>query len=118
MKTAQELKDHFLPFVGEESYLIIENLDVQIYSRMPLTIVIGRHSEIPTIKFVADGKDSGFLVYIATSADTDGPNQQKMIFTWKWTDDIDELLKHCSECTHIQEIVQSLHNFTGERGSK
>lgn len=114
MNTAQEFRDYMQPFVHSEKEPHIQDLEIQVYSRDRLTVTVGYHSLIPSIMFVMNDQESGFCVYIATPEDDNGPNQNRLIFVWKWEDDFDVLIERCSACVNIQEIVADLRNFRKE----
>lgn len=102
------------PFVHSNKKPYIQDLDIQVYSRDRLTVTVGYRSQIPSIMFVMNDRKSGFHVYIATPDDNDGPNQNRLIFEWKWEDDLDVLIKRCSACVNIQEIVENLRKARKE----
>lgn len=114
MNTAQEFKEYMQPFVGSDCQPNIKGLDIQVYRRDRLTVTVGYRSQIPSIMFVMNDRKSGFQVYIATPDDNNGPNQNRLIFEWKWEDDFGVLITQCSACINIQEIVENLRKARKE----
>ena len=111
MKTAREFRDYMQSFIGADFKPAIKDLDIQVYNRDRLTVTIGYKSMIPSIMFQISCQEDKFCVYIATTKDENGPNQNKRHCIWELNETISALKDKCIECVNIQEITSGLLDF-------